>query len=79
MKDILRLPVLFLFFFVLFFLFFFGLSLLAQWGSGYSEGRETALQAVEARMLQTLLNVLPAAVLYPFDLRLPDPRGAGSR
>jgi len=62
-KDILRLPVLFLFFFVLFFLFFFGLSLLAQWGSGYSEGRETALQAVEARMLQTLLNVLPAAVL----------------
>lgn len=63
MKDILRLPVLFLFFFVLFFLFFFGLSLLAQWGSVYSEGREIALQVVEARMLQSLLNVLPAAVL----------------
>ncbi len=63
MKDILRLPVLFLFFFVLLFLFFFGLSLLAQWGSVYSEGREIALQVVEARMLQSLLNVLPAAVL----------------
>jgi len=62
-KDILRLPVLFLFFFVLLFLFFFGLSLLAQWGSVYSEGREIALQVVEARMLQSLLNVLPAAVL----------------
>lgn len=63
MKDILRLPVLFLFFFVLLFLFFFGLSLLAQWGSAYSEGREIALQVIEARMLQSLLNVLPAAVL----------------
>ncbi|MEE9306972.1 MAG: hypothetical protein V3V57_05510 [Spirochaetia bacterium] len=63
MKDILRLPVLFLFFFVLLFLFFLGLSLLAQWGSVYSEGREIALQVVEARMLQSLLNVLPAAVL----------------
>ncbi len=63
MKDILRLPVLFLFFFVLLFLFFFGLSLLAQWGSVYSEGREIALQVVEARMLQSLLNVLPVAVL----------------
>jgi len=62
-KDILRLPVLFLFFFVLLFLFFFGLSLLAQWGSAYSEGREIALQVIEARMLQSLLNVLPAAVL----------------
>jgi len=62
-KDILRLPVLFLFFFVLLFLFFFGLSLLAQWGSVYSEGREIALQVVEARMLQSLLNVLPVAVL----------------
>jgi hypothetical protein len=62
-KDILRLPVLFLFVFVLLFLLFFGLSLLAQWGSVYSEGREIALQAVEARMPQTLLNVLPAAVL----------------
>ncbi len=63
MKDILRLPVLFVFFFVLLFLFFFGLSLLALWGSVYSEGREIALQVVEARLLQTLLNVLPAAVL----------------
>ena len=63
MKDILRLPVLFLFFFVLLFFFFFGLSLLAQWGSAYSEGREIALQVIEARMLQSLLNVLPAAVL----------------
>ncbi len=63
MKDILRLPVLFLFFFVLLFLFFLGLSLLAQWGSVYSEGREIALQVVEARMLQSLLNVLPVAVL----------------
>jgi len=62
-KDILRLPVLFLFIFVLLFLFFFGLSLFAQWGSVYSEGREIALQVVEARMLQSLLNVLPAAVL----------------
>jgi len=62
-KDILRLPVLFLFFFVLLFFFFFGLSLLAQWGSAYSEGREIALQVIEARMLQSLLNVLPAAVL----------------
>jgi len=62
-KDILRLPVLFLLFFVLLFLFFLGLSLLAQWGSVYSEGRETALRVVEAHMLQSLLNVLPAAVL----------------
>lgn len=63
MKDILRLPVLFLFIFVLLFLFFFGLSLLSQWGSAYSEGRETALRVVEAGMIQTLQNVLPAAVL----------------
>ena len=70
MKDILRLPVLFLFFFVLLFLFFFGLSLLAQWGSVYSEGREIALQVVEARMLQSLLNVLPAAVLVSLSFLL---------
>jgi hypothetical protein len=62
-KDVLRLPILFLFVFVLLFLLFSALSVLALWGSVYSEGREAALQVVEADIPQLLVQVLPAAVL----------------
>jgi hypothetical protein len=62
-KDIYRLPLLFLFLFVLLFIFFFALSVLALWGSVYSEGREAALQVVEANIPVLLVRVLPAAVL----------------
>jgi len=61
-KDILRLPILFLFVFILVFILFFALSVLALWGGVYSEGREAALQAVEANIPETLVQVLPAAV-----------------
>ena len=63
MKDILRLPLLFLFVFVLLFIFLAALSVLALWGSVYSEGREAALRAVEAGIPEVLLRVLPAAVV----------------
>ena len=63
MKDIYRLPILFLFIFVTLFIFLFALSVLALWGSVYSEGREVALQAVEANIPGLLIRVLPAAVL----------------
>ena len=62
-KDIYRLPILFLFMFVTLFIFLFALSVLALWGSVYSEGREVALQAVEANIPGLLIRVLPAAVL----------------
>jgi hypothetical protein len=62
-KDILRLPILFLFVFVLLFILFFSLSVLSLWGSGYSEGREAALQVVEANIPEALVQVLPASVL----------------
>ncbi len=62
-KDIYRLPILFLFLFVLLFLLFFAVSVLALWGSVYSEGREAALQAVEAGIPELLVKDLPAAVL----------------
>jgi hypothetical protein len=62
-KDVLRLPILFLFVFVLLFLLFSALSVLALWGSVYSEGREAALQVVEAHIPQLLVQMLPAAVL----------------
>ncbi len=63
MKDVLRLPILFLFVFVLLFILFSALSVLALWGSVYSEGREAALQVVEAHIPQLLVQMLPAAVL----------------
>ena len=63
MKDIIRLPILFLFVFVLVFILFLAVSVLALWGSVYSEGREAALQAVEASIPGLLVKVLPAAVL----------------
>jgi hypothetical protein len=62
-KDVLRLPILFLFVFVLLFILFSALSVLALWGSVYSEGREAALQVVEAHIPQLLVQMLPAAVL----------------
>jgi hypothetical protein len=62
-KDIIRLPILILFVFVLLFILFFALSVLALWGSVYSEGREAALQVVEANIPGLLVQVLPAAVL----------------
>lgn len=63
MKDIYRLPILFLFIFILLFVLFFAVSVLALWGSVYSEGREAALQAVEAGIPELLVKILPAAVL----------------
>ena len=63
MKDIYRLPILFLFIFVTLFILLFALNVLALWGSVYSEGREAALQAVEANIPDLLVRVLPAAVL----------------
>ena len=62
-KDIYRLPILFLFIFILLFVLFFAVSVLALWGSVYSEGREAALQAVEAGIPELLVKILPAAVL----------------
>jgi hypothetical protein len=62
-KDIIRLPIFFLFVLILLFLLFFGLSVLAYWGSVYSEGREAALQAVEEGIPGLLVQALPAAVL----------------
>jgi hypothetical protein len=62
-KDVLRLPILFLFVFVLLFILFSALSVLALWGGVYSEGREAALQVVEAHIPQLLVQMLPAAVL----------------
>jgi hypothetical protein len=62
-KDIIRLPILFLFIFMLLFILFFTLSVLALWGSVFSEGREAALQVVEANIPRLLVQVLPAAVL----------------
>lgn len=62
-KDIYRLPILFLFIFVTLFILLFALNVLALWGSVYSEGREAALQAVEANIPDLLVRVLPAAVL----------------
>ena len=62
-KDIYRLPILFLFIFVVLFIFLFALSVLALWGSVYSEGREAALQAVEANIHGLFIRTLPAAVL----------------
>ena len=62
-KDVLRLPILFLFVFVLLFILFMSLSVLALWGSVYSEGREAALLVVETYIPQLLLQALPAAVL----------------
>ena len=62
-KDIYRLPILFLFIFILLFVLFFAVSVLALWGSVYSEGREAALQAVEAGISELLVKILPAAVL----------------
>jgi hypothetical protein len=62
-KDILRLPLLFLFVFVLLFILFFALSVFVLWGSAYAEGREAALQAVGANVPEMLVQVLPAAVL----------------
>jgi hypothetical protein len=69
-KDVLRLPILFLFVFVLLFILFFALSVLSLWGSVYSEGREAALQVVEAHISQLLVRVLPAAVLLALFLLL---------
>ena len=63
MKDILRLPILFLFLFVVLFILFFALSVFSLWGSVYSEGREAALQVVEANIPETFVQVLPGAVL----------------
>ena len=62
MKDIIRLPIFFLFVFILLFILFFGLSVLVYWGTVHSEGREAALQAVEAGIPGLLIQVLPAAV-----------------
>jgi hypothetical protein len=61
-KDIIRLPILFLFVFILLFILLFALSTFALWGSVYSEGREAALQVVEANIPELLVRVLPAAV-----------------
>jgi hypothetical protein len=61
-KDIIRLPIFFLFVFILLFILFFGLSVLAYWGIVHSEGREAALQAVEAGFPGLLVQVLPASV-----------------
>lgn len=63
MKDIIRLPILFLFVFILLFILLSALSVLALWGSVYSEGREAALRVVEASIPGLLVKVLPAAVL----------------
>jgi hypothetical protein len=62
-KDILRLPTLFLFVFFILFLSFSVLEVLAVWGSVYSEGREAALQVVGADIHRALVRVLPASVL----------------
>ncbi len=62
-KDIFRLPVLFLFIFVLLFLCLFALGVLNLWGSNYSEGNEAALRLVEARLLHILIEILPSSVL----------------
>jgi hypothetical protein len=62
-KDIIRLPILFLFLFILLFILFFALSVLALWGTVYSEGGKAAVQVVEANIPGLLLRVLPAAVL----------------
>jgi hypothetical protein len=62
-KDILRLPILLLFLFIVLFIVFFALSVFALWGSVYSEGREAALRVVEADVPDMLVQVLPAAVL----------------
>jgi hypothetical protein len=69
-KDILRLPILFVFLFLLLFLLFFALSVLALWGSVYSEGREAALRVVEADIPRILVRVLPAAVVLSLTLLL---------
>jgi hypothetical protein len=61
-KDIIRLPIFFLFVFILLFILFFGLSVLAYWGIVHSEGREAALQAVVTGLPELLVRVLPAAV-----------------
>ena len=63
MKDIYRLPTLFLLIFILLFVFFFALNVLALWGGVYSEGREAALQVVEANIPRLLVRALPVAVL----------------
>jgi hypothetical protein len=62
-KDIFRLPILFLFVFILLFILFSALSLFAAWGSVLGEGREAALQVVLANVPAILVRVLPAAVL----------------
>jgi hypothetical protein len=62
-KDILRLPILLLFVFVLLFLSFSVLEVLAVWGSVYSEGREAALRVAGADINRGLVQALPAAVL----------------
>lgn len=61
-RDIFRLPALFLFVFILFFLLLFALTLLSLWGSLHSEGAEVALQRVVARVPGTLLGILPISV-----------------
>ena len=63
MKDILRLPILFIFVFVLIFLLFFALSVLALWGGVSSEGPEAALRTLETAIPAILLRVLPPALL----------------
>jgi hypothetical protein len=62
-KDLLRLPTLFVFVFLLLFILLFALNVLTLWGSVYSEGREAALRVVEVNIPQILLRVLPATVL----------------
>ena len=63
MRDLLRLPALFLFFLVLLLLLLTGIDILATWGAGLSAGREEALALAGARTLMALQDALPISVL----------------
>lgn len=70
MRDLLRLPALFLFFLVLLLLLVAGVDLLATWGEGLSAGREEALALTGARLLPALRDALPVSVLLALVLLL---------
>ncbi len=63
MKDALRLPLIFLLFFILVIIFFSGLSLLSLWGSLYSENPDTVKKLVLERAPATFKEMLPMSVL----------------
>jgi hypothetical protein len=70
MKDLLRLPALFVLFFILLLCMFSGLSLLAQWGQGLSAGREPALVETAWQLPRLLSGALPVSVMAALMLLL---------